>query len=119
MAGESFNTTSITDDIAVIGALPPGISGGNFNFGLGLTGLGIGKELDPVVCLDFTTFTPVSVVACGNGSITSPDAGGFDIYDQTQIAINVVPEAGSLALLAIALIGLGFSSRGRKCGRAA
>jgi len=114
--GDSWFANTITDNIAVIGGLPPGVAGGTFNLGQDQLVGGIGPKLLPTACVNnLGAITSVNV--CGNGSLTSKDpASSFTSFDQTQLAINVVPEPNSLALLGVVVFGIGAvaRSRGRK-----
>ncbi len=113
-AGDFWQSDAATNDINAIGALPQGQAGGTFNLGVHQIAGGIGPTLGTESCVNLRTFTPTTVNACGNGSLTSKDpASAFNAYDQTQIAINVIPEPGSLALLGIGIAALGFGVRRR------
>jgi hypothetical protein len=98
-----------TDDIA--GLFVPPANGGTFNAGLTLLDRQAGPDLNPVDCL----LGLASVHACASGSVAAPQPGsGFDVWDNVDITINVVPEPASLGLLGLGLLGLGFASRRRR-----
>jgi hypothetical protein len=105
---------TITDDITVIQGIPAPGNGGTFNAGLSLLDRVLGPDLNPVLCNPLNGLGNSTVDACASGNVAAPLEGDFDIWDNVDITINVVPEPASLGLLGLGLLGLGFASRRRR-----
>lgn len=107
-----------TDDIAVIGALPPGQAVNSFLVSLNILNNNSGLTFNKVNC----GVTPGGLLGfhqadiCGSGSLLG--VGGavtpFDSFSNIDFTANVVPEPGMLALLGLGLVGMGVSLRKRK-----
>lgn len=111
-----FSATT-TDDIAAIGALPPGQAVNSFLVSLNIINNNSGLEFDKVDC----GVSPAGPLAfhqtdvCGSGSLlgvagaTTP----FDSFSNVDFAVNVIPEPSVLALMGLGLLGMGISLRKR------
>lgn len=106
--------STISDDIAVIAAIPPPANGGTFNFALDFIFNAPGWDFLLVPCTNPVTGL-VSVSTCGSGSVlgTGGATTPFEIFDNVDLTVNKVPEPASLGLLGLALAWLGFRSRRR------
>lgn len=109
-----FADTFLSDNVAAIGALPPGVSGGTFDVALSLLDRLLGPDLEDTICLNKRTGAFVTVNGCGSGDLLAVGSGGADVWNNVDIAIDRIPEPGTLALLGFGLLGLGALSRRRK-----
>lgn len=102
--GDFWVATANSDDIAVIGATNPPLTGGSYNLGLHQLAGGTGPVLGVVPCL----VAGGTVNFCGSGSLLGTAGANtpYDSFDNVDFTINMVPEPGSLALLGLGL-GLG------------
>ena len=121
--GEGWFSTSPTNDIALVGAIPPPGNGGTVNFALNLlsttltgydfnqvgTSFGAGGVYNPFA--GGTAQLAGSTNLLGTAGVVTP----FNVFDNTDLVVNVeqVPEPGTIALLGLGLIGIGVYSRRR------
>lgn len=105
--------TSFTNDIAVVGSIPAPGNGGLFNVGLNFSFTAPGYDFIQVPCFNPLTVSVVQVDTCGSGSLLG--VGGvttpFQSFNNIDFTVNRIPEPGSIALMAGALIGAGVVSR--------
>lgn len=98
---------------------------GTFGVGLNFIVNNTGFDWNNVACADATNpLVEVQVDFCGQGGILAtgrsrPDGSGFDtpyeLFDNIDFVVNrAVPEPGSIALVGLALAGLGVATRRRK-----
>jgi hypothetical protein len=95
---------------------------GTFGIGLDFVTNNTGFTWNHVDCIDTTDLSSLVVDLCGQGGIlaTGRTRPGqmtntpYDIFDNVDFTMNRVPEPGSLALVSLALLGLGGFSRARR-----
>jgi hypothetical protein len=110
VAGEGWFTSSVTDDIAIIGAIPLPANGGVVNFGLNLLDNNTSVQLGLV-----PTIFGGSANAGGSGSLLglSGASTALDNFDNIDIAIQPIPEPATVTLLGSGLIGISIFLRKR------
>lgn len=103
---------------------------GTFGFGLNFQVNNTGAMWNKVGCQDPTTLLPSITLAdmCGQGGILgtgrdlAPGPGvarsdtPYPIFDNVDFTVNKVPEPGTLAMVGLALAGLGFIGRRSRKG---
>jgi hypothetical protein len=115
---------------SAVGAVETPASGGNLPLATPLGSFSMGMEFitnntgfswNKVQCVDLTDFSLHAVDVCGQGGLLASGRnvqGGantpYDIFDNVDFTANRVPEPGSLALVAAALVGFGAMRRGKK-----
>lgn len=93
---------------------------GQFSIGMNFITNNTGSAWNKVSCVDLTTFSVSVVDFCGQGSIlaTGRDIGGsvtpYEIFDDVNFTANRIPEPTSIALVGMALLGLGAAARRNK-----
>ena len=105
---------------AVGGNLPLTTPIGSFSFGLNFNTNNTGFTWGKVQCVDLTDNSVHLVDLCGQGGIIASgrNIGGantpYDLFDNVDLTLTrAVPEPASIALVGLALLGLGASSRKR------
>jgi len=102
--GYTWTANTATTDISVLAGLPPGTSGGSFNFQLDLVAQNGGLGLIPVVG---------SLEMTGSGNLVGPPpSGGYQTIDNYDAFIRAVPEPGSMAVFG--LLGAAAFARARR-----
>lgn len=121
LGATGFWSASAAVETPGLGAnLPLATPLGSFSMGLDFITNNTGFSWNQVQCLDLTTFAVSMVDICGQGGLlaTGSGVGGadtpYDIFDNVDFTANRVPEPGSLALVAAALVGFGAMRRGKK-----
>ena len=100
-SGEYWTALTQTDDIGIIGSLPPSSTGGSFNFGLNLLKLNAGIQLVSV-------FGGLEMTGSGNlVGAGGPLAGGWQSLDNYDASLNTIPEPTSAAVFGLlSVLGL-------------
>jgi hypothetical protein len=115
--GDFWNATAISDDLALLnsGLFAPTTPVGSFQTGLSLLDNPSGLVLTSVSCTNLFTLTSGSHTGgCAEGGLSVKSGGDFDMWDDVNITVNVVPEPATIGFLGLALAGMGFVSRRRK-----
>jgi len=113
-----WNATSAADNPSLGSTLPGATPLGTFGLGLNFLVNNTGFNWNNVNCLDAVTGVVSSTSVCGQGGILASGNGigdlntPYSILDNVDFRANVqVPEPGSLALVGLAMAGLGAASR--------
>ena len=118
-----WSSVNSPDTPATGGNLPLTTPLGSFSFGLNFNTNNTGFTWGKVQCVDLTDNSVHLVDLCGQGGIiaTGRNVGGantpYDLFDNVDLTLTraaVVPEPASIALVGLALLGLGAASRKRK-----
>ena len=115
-ANSFWTASAITDNLAVIGLIPPPTPGGSYNAALDFYINNTGYVPTKSDCLDLTTVTFKANDVCGSGSLLGKGGANspYDSFDNVDFTLRLVPEPGTLGLLGIALAGFGAASRRNK-----
>ncbi len=99
-----------TDDLGVVGAIPPPGIGGGYNAALDLITNNTGRDFNAIACLDTTVDICGSGSLLGTGGVNTP----FDSFDNVDFTMFAVPEPSMLMLFGTGLLAAGGIARRRR-----
>lgn len=116
-----WSASNAVDNPSLGGGRPLATPLGSFSMGLDFITNNTGFDWNQVACADTTNLTLHSVDVCGQGGLLATGRnlnGGantpYDIFDNVDFTMNRVPEPGSLALVAAAILGFGAVRRSKR-----
>jgi len=111
-----WSATNALDNTTLGATLPLTTPLGTFSNGVNILTNNTGRTFGLVPCFDPATLTVHAVNLCGQGGvlasgrIASQTPTPYDIFDNVDYTIRLIPEPGSLALLALGLIAVGATT---------
>lgn len=114
---EFWTSNAVTDDLAIVGAIPAPNNGGVYNAAVDLLVNNSGRVFNAVNCFDPNSLTLTQVDMCGSGSLLGIGGANtpFDTFNNVDFTMYAVPEPSMLMLFGTGLLaGAGVVRRRRK-----